>query len=73
MEDKDMSAFVNGITSNLDGLLGILDKTMTQATKNITPAQAQEMQKAWKDYKIDDKLQEIKRETFAIKNEFDIK
>jgi len=68
-----MSAFVNGITSNLDGLLGILDKTMTQATKNITPAQAQEMQKAWKDYKIDDKLQEIKRETFAIKNEFDIK
>ncbi len=68
-----MSAFVNGITSNLDGLLGILDKTMTQATKNITPAQAKEMQKAWKDYKIDDKLQEIKRETFAIKNDFDIK
>lgn len=68
-----MSAFVNGITSNLDGLLGILDKTMIQATKNITPAQAQEMQKAWNDYKIDDKLQEIKRETFAIKNEFDIK
>lgn len=68
-----MSAFVNGITTNLDGLLGILDKTMVQASKNITPDQAKETRKAWKDYKIDDKLQEIKRETFAIKNDFDIK
>jgi len=73
MEDKDISGFVTGITVNLDGLLQSLDKVMSDATKNITPAQAQEMQKAWKDYKIDDKLQEIKRETFAIKNEFDIK
>jgi len=73
MEDKDISGFVTGITVNLDGLLQSLDKVMSDATKNITPDQAKEMQKAWKDYKIDDKLAEIKRETFAIKNDFDIK
>ena len=46
---------------------------MSDATKNITPDQAKEMRKAWNDYKLDDKLAEIKRETFAIKNSFDIK
>lgn len=68
-----MNTFVSGITSNLEGLLGALEKQMGEATKNITPNQAQELKKAWGDFKIDDKLQEIKRETFAIKNEFDIK
>lgn len=73
MEDKDISGFVTGITVNLDGLLQSLDKVMSDATKNITPDQANEMRKAWNDYKLDDKLAEIKRETFAIKNSFDIK
>jgi len=73
MEDKDISGFVTGITVNLDGLLQSLDKVMSDATKNITPDQAKEMRKAWNDYKLDDKLAEIKRETFAIKNDFDIK
>lgn len=73
MDAKDLNIFVTGITTNLDGLLGALDKKMSESTKNITPEQAKEFHKAWETHKLSDKLQEIKRETFAIKNEFDIK
>lgn len=73
MDAKDLNIFVTGITTNLDGLLSALDSTMKEATKNITPEQAKEMHKAWKDNKLDDKLEAIKRETFDIKNQFDIK
>jgi hypothetical protein len=72
MDVNNLNSFVSGITANLNGLLGELENTMKDATKNITPEQAVEMQKAWKDYKIDDKLQEIKRETIDLKDKFDI-
>lgn len=73
MVDKDLSGFINGITTNLDGLMGHLDKVMSEVTKNITTDQAKEMHEAWKTYKLDDKLQEIKRETINLKQDFDIK
>lgn len=72
MDANNINSFVSGITANLNGLLGELESTMKEATKNITPEQATEMQKAWKDYKLDDKLQEIKRETIDLKDKFDI-
>jgi len=72
MDVNNLNSFVTGITANLNGLLGELENTMKDATKNITPEQAIEMQKAWKDYKIDEKLQEIKRETIDLKDKFDI-
>ena len=72
MDANNINSFVSGITANLNGLLSELENTMKEATKNITPEQATEMQKAWKDYKLDDKLQEIKRETIDLKDKFDI-
>jgi hypothetical protein len=72
MDANNLNSFVIGITTNLNGLLSELENTMKDSSKNITPEQAVEMQKAWKDYKIDDKLQEIKRETIDLKDKFDI-
>ncbi len=73
MDANNITSFVAGITTNLDGLLGALDKQMSEATKNITPEQAKEFHKAWQDHGLNEKLQEIKRETFDIKNKFGFK
>lgn len=72
MDANNINGFVSGITSNLNGLLGELDSITKEATKNLTPEQAVEMQKAWKTHKLDEKLQQIKRETIDLKPDFDI-
>ncbi len=72
MDASEYQPHIDKLVGGLDGLLSVLDGHMNTATKNITKEQALELKDAFDKFKIDEKVQQIKRESFDLKNEFGI-
>lgn len=67
--DDNLQPFIKQMLGGLDGMLGIMDAQVLKMKDGIkTQEQAEELKKAFIDYKIDDKIEQMKVDLSELKN-----
>ena len=68
---KDITDFAKQTAKGMEGMLGVLNGMLKNATKNMAPEQAQQIAKALKDSKVMEAQEKANKSISDLNNYFD--